>query len=75
VDTASGRLIIWWPKKTPTIFNRALNQVWNLEYNKISKSYYIKDEANNFYLCYRDNKTMFLSNKRSDKKIIFKYDK
>ena len=67
-----GGEIIWWPKKEPG-FNRELSQVWHLESTMDKHSFYIKDHKDIYYLCYGDNKTMFLSNNASDKKIIFKY--
>ena len=78
-----GDAVIWWPKKEPGYFNRALNQVWHLErlINPIDKydysynRFYIEDYRHEFYLCYKDNNTMFLSKNASDKKIIFEYNK
>ena len=63
-----GDAVKWYPKKEPTLLNRELNQVWNLESICNSDSFYLKDYKNNFYLCYGYNKTMFLSNNASDKK-------
>ena len=57
--------VIWWD------LHRGWNQSWILKNTGTSDSFYIKDNNDNLYLCYGDNKTMFLS-KKSPNRIILK---
>jgi hypothetical protein len=71
-----GDAVKWCLKREPSGFNRELNQVWKLvEDTTADNRYYIKDCTESFYLCYRANKSLFLSNQRGDNKVYFKYDK
>ena len=70
-----GDAVKWCLKRAPAGLNRELNQVWRLVIDKNADNrYYITDCTESFYLCYA-NKSLFLSNKRGDNKVYFKYDK